>query len=423
MSGTNHVTGGIVFTGIFASFWNINIFAKPEFIGLCAFFSVLADIDHLKSPVGKLFYPISKWLDRNYGHRTITHSLAFYLIFGALVAFIERIFSNEQTITLIFFFAYLSHLIFDMMTKQGVPLLYPFKRNACVIPGNPDLRFRSSDLKTESGIFVVFLLLGITCQPLFAQGFWTSYNRSFGTLKHLAREFKGSEKLMILDYDYSYSGANYKGSGFLVKADDSEAIIFEGGFIKIKDDYKVNNLLPTATEKPYRVEELFFYNIDPDSLFRLLENKPLIALKLQSLSKISYTKNNKPTVSASIDLEYVFNPKLIFIDDSLNVNYIKQLELLNYELEKLQKEELIHKGNRRSVNSRIAEINSNFSEMDNYEREKATIELKELNRKKEGLQDYSDDRGKIFLRIKHLETELEKLKNNTCNGYISYINL
>jgi inner membrane protein len=74
MTAPNHITGGIVF-GLFCSFFSINIFASPVFISVL-FGSLLPDIDHTKSWIGKSVYPIAKWISRNYGHRTL-HSIFF----------------------------------------------------------------------------------------------------------------------------------------------------------------------------------------------------------------------------------------------------------------------------------------------------------------------------------------------------------
>jgi inner membrane protein len=58
-----------------------------------------------------------------------------------------------------------------MLTRQGIPLLYPFKKNPCVIPGNPKFRLRSMDFKTESLAFVLFIILAFSCKDFFANGF------------------------------------------------------------------------------------------------------------------------------------------------------------------------------------------------------------------------------------------------------------
>jgi inner membrane protein len=44
MSGTNHVAGGIVFTGIFCSFWNVNVLSSPLLLSLTALFSLLPGV-------------------------------------------------------------------------------------------------------------------------------------------------------------------------------------------------------------------------------------------------------------------------------------------------------------------------------------------------------------------------------------------
>ena len=316
MSGSNHLVGGTVFTGIFCSFWNVNVFEKPEYLFFTAFFAILPDVDHLKSPIGKLFYPIAKWINLKYGHRTITHSLIFYFSLFAIVAFTENVFSGSGNITLIYGFAYFSHLLFDMLTKQGVPLFWPFLRNPCVIPGNPDLRLKSSHLQTEAICFGIFILLGITCQPLFAQGFWTSYNKVFNDLKHLNQEAHQNENILKVKYEYVSGGKVQSGEGMLINSTENKAIIFAiNKFVQISNENRITNLLPTKTDKKLITEDLLFFNISPDSLLSLLRNKPIIQLKLQSTSTFSYIKENKPQSGSTADLEYIFNPVISFLPD------------------------------------------------------------------------------------------------------------
>jgi inner membrane protein len=59
MSGINHVAGGVVFTGILGSFWNVNLFERVEYLVVCVVCSLLPDIDHTKSLMGRIFFPIS----------------------------------------------------------------------------------------------------------------------------------------------------------------------------------------------------------------------------------------------------------------------------------------------------------------------------------------------------------------------------
>ena len=79
MTGANHVAGGLAFTGLFCSLWNVNIFEKPWYLIATVFCALLPDIDHTKSPMGKLFgfTQLSQYLHRNFGLRTIKERLSF----------------------------------------------------------------------------------------------------------------------------------------------------------------------------------------------------------------------------------------------------------------------------------------------------------------------------------------------------------
>ena len=73
MTAPNHIVGGFCFTGVFASIGGINILQDYRLIPIILFASLLPDIDHTKSVIGKLFFPLARAINRKYGHRTITH--------------------------------------------------------------------------------------------------------------------------------------------------------------------------------------------------------------------------------------------------------------------------------------------------------------------------------------------------------------
>ncbi|MDR1340424.1 MAG: metal-dependent hydrolase [Prevotellaceae bacterium] len=175
MKAPAHIAAGITFTGVLCSIFDINIFQSYAYTSLCVIFSLLPDIDTTKSTVGKLVWPVAKLINRKFGHRTVTHSILFlffiFLILKALYYF--NIIQNADYYMIVEF-STLSHIILDMFTVSGVPFLYPFIRNACVIPGNPEYRFNTGDMKSELIITGVCGLLSFTMQPLFHNGFWTA---------------------------------------------------------------------------------------------------------------------------------------------------------------------------------------------------------------------------------------------------------
>ena len=424
MSGANHIVGGTVFTGIFASFWNVNVFEKPQYLFFTAFFAILPDVDHLKSPIGKLFYPVAKWLNLKYGHRTITHSLLCYFSLFALVAVVENLSGGNGNVSLIFGFAYFSHLLFDMLTKQGVPLFWPFMRNPCVIPGNPDLRLKSSHLQTEAVVFVVFILLGLTCQNLFAQGFWTSYNKLFTDLKHLHQEARQNENLLHVEYEFSHEGKTHSGNGHLIKSTETESIIFANSkFVRITNEHRIHKLTPTKTEKKLVTNDLLFFNVSPDSLQTLIASKPILNLKLQSTSAFSYIKDNKPQASQSAEFEYVYNPVISFLHDSLENSLANKMEILKYELQKSQSEKSTITQSRYKLNAQIDSLTSSISRMDIYQREKAVEKLAALKQELSQLKSTADESGKIELQLKQVQKEFEQRKKVLVSGYLQVASL
>lgn len=65
--------------GIFLTLIILAVFGIPQSLHwtilLCAIIGSLSpDIDHPKALIGRIFFFISKPLDRRFGHRTVTHS-------------------------------------------------------------------------------------------------------------------------------------------------------------------------------------------------------------------------------------------------------------------------------------------------------------------------------------------------------------
>jgi inner membrane protein len=113
--------------------------------------SLLPDIDHTESVLGKLFFPISKLINDKFGHRTVTHSL---LAIFVIALFSGGIFIYFPQIATAFFSGYLSAIVGDMLTKSGVKLLWPSQDNWAILE-NPILRFKTGG----TGEFILLLII------------------------------------------------------------------------------------------------------------------------------------------------------------------------------------------------------------------------------------------------------------------------
>ena len=268
MTAPVHIVGGITITGIAGGFVGINILESPWYLAMIVFASQLPDIDHTKSIIGLTFYPIAKIINRRYGHRTITHTLACLLVLSGIAGMTSLYFTGSKIYGTIFFLAYLSHLILDMTTVMGVPLFYPFVKNRCVIPGDPNMRFESGNLRTETGAFFFFIAMGVFMQPLMKQGFWTTYNKAFGSMKHLYSEFRKSDDLLEVEY-FGHKGSDrVVGKGYVIEAEEQKAILVKNRkfFTLDSKDFVIEKVIPTHTGRKYYYENLSFVNINIDSL-------------------------------------------------------------------------------------------------------------------------------------------------------------
>ena len=295
MKAGTHIIGGFVFTGTLCSFTDVNVFETPEYIAACALFSILPDIDTTKSAIGKIFYPISWLLYRKAGHRTITHSLLFLLfIWAASFALFKFGIIPNTNLVKIAVFATIGHFVFDMVTYSGVPLLYPFFKNPCVMPGNVNFRFKSGDLRGELVVMGVCGALCFTMQPLFAHGFWTAYNRQFATVRHVDRENKNTEYYVICEYSYILNAETHTGEAIVIDSKPSELTLFDRNrvFTLSSDNpqLKINYTRPKISDIEKRYEDLQFFNIGYDSLQIILSGKLASGL-IQSNSNVRYIED------------------------------------------------------------------------------------------------------------------------------------
>lgn len=422
MSGANHIVGGTVFTGIYLSMWDTNVFSQPLFLFFTAFFAVLPDIDHTKSPIGTLFYPIAKYLDKKHGHRTITHSLICYVLLIILVGSIERIISDKRIITSIFIWSYGSHLILDMITKQGVPLFYPFKKNPCVIPSNPDFRFKSSDFRTETIVFMVFILIGYSCKNLFANGFWNTYNRKFSNIQHVYNETRLSDNLISVNYKIVSEGQEKKGKAYVIEATQSSLLLFEKAFFKADNNSIIKAIEPVRTDKKLSKKELQFSDINMDSLRRLIKGKMIISLKIQSLLPIYFIKENQPQSSTNFSLDYVVNP-LLRSDriDSTDLNTAKEISEIELQM-KLAND--IHEQFQEQKTKTSEDLKKTENDLNSEDLATKENAIKDIESKRRAVDQLSKPTTQNFpllqMRLAFLRKKLRIIKEQKVSGYLAF---
>src|SRR3989339_743856 len=237
--------------------------------------AIIPDIDHPRSIIGKIFSPISAPLERRYGHRTVTHSLAGWAvssaIFGLLVLLVIWLLGFIWDFGLgvwdlaprwiaAFSISYFSHLVLDMFNKRGSHMFWP-DPGRDVIPRNPKFRTESGS-NIEVLIFCIFLALMFLALPISKYGITSSLRwllatpgsaiEEFKTLKtHAYLEFKGimgetreqvAGRAEVLDVNNKRLVILYNGSVYTL-SDELAADIF-ASHVRVK-----KTIIPIKTEK------------------------------------------------------------------------------------------------------------------------------------------------------------------------------
>lgn len=104
--------------------------------------SILPDIDHPNSYIGKRALLLSETVYSAVGHRTLTHSLVGLVAAGVLSLFIEA--STGLSVTIPFIVGHASHILSDMLNDAGVALLYPSPRRYHLLPESFRIRTSSA---------------------------------------------------------------------------------------------------------------------------------------------------------------------------------------------------------------------------------------------------------------------------------------
>ena len=96
----------------------------PVYLSLVVGGSLLPDIDHPKSWVGRRTRPISTAIAATFSHRGITHSAI--AVIGLTMLLLHVGYRRGGVSALVI--GYLSHLAADMLTPRGLRLAWPLRR-------------------------------------------------------------------------------------------------------------------------------------------------------------------------------------------------------------------------------------------------------------------------------------------------------
>ena len=355
MRNFNHVVGGLTFTSIAASFQDINIFTSPILIFATIFFSMLPDVDHTKSIIGKIFFPLAKWLNVRHGHRTITHSV-FFLIgiyFAALT--IEKLFFF-QNLALITFLATFSHCFFDAMTKAGIQFFYPIS-SVRVVVGSPSVRLSSRNIKSELIILCIFSVIFLTSYDLVSTGVTSFYNVKMKTFAHLKNEqTKNSKNLFLISFK---KNSLVTDGAQLVEVSSSEAVIYHANaFQRIsKSDTEILSISKTQTLR--KIDTLFFESLS-ESEFLKISKFPKIKVRVVATEKIRFkNQNGIEELQNKLDFDFIRRLDFEVLETSTTEIEMKMQEL-NLKISQVRGRDFLQIKENDKHKNRLSKLESKF---------------------------------------------------------------
>jgi inner membrane protein len=190
--------------------------------------SQLPDLDTSTSSLGQILFPVSRWIEKRYAHRTVTHSFLATLTLVLIlvpIGFYGGFLRPMAAISIGHFIACFS----DCFTKQGVQLFYP-KPVWCVAGANPNRRITTgspAEYWVLCGAIAIFLF---TAQAISGGGISAQFAQSVGlsgnvaakqfndksARNHLWAEVKGSFSTTRTRADGRYFVAGLEGKEFIL---------------------------------------------------------------------------------------------------------------------------------------------------------------------------------------------------------------
>ncbi len=297
MLAPTHSVFGILLTLLILAFFGVQ-WGMHWTIILCAVFgSIIPDIDHPRSVIGKIFYPIAGFLEHKFGHRTMTHSFIGWFIFSVIFSvfiylgiwlsgvFFKVEFINWNLSTrwiAAFSISYFSHLALDMFNKRGVQMFWP-NQNRDVIPKDPRYRLESGS-RSEILIFIILLILMFLSLPVSKYGVDTSMRWLLATPGSAIEEYKSLKTHSYVEFEgyFTITKQDVKGTAEILDVDHKKLIVlFKNNIYTLADDtvadIHASKVRVKRTNDPIQIESKEFKDKTRDDLLSQIPNGALIS--------------------------------------------------------------------------------------------------------------------------------------------------
>jgi inner membrane protein len=149
----------------------------PGIMGLAVLGSQLPDLDSTQSWIGQVCYPLARFLEGRFPHRTLTHS--FLATIAIALVGLPLMVWGDWRLWMALWLGHLLSCFADTFTKQGVQLFYPAPA-WCVCGSNPNKRLRTASPAEYSVLAGAIALLCVNIYFVNAGGLLFKASQTLG---------------------------------------------------------------------------------------------------------------------------------------------------------------------------------------------------------------------------------------------------
>jgi len=303
---------GVFLSLIILALFDVKLSLHWSILACAVLGSLAPDVDMPKSIIGRLLGFVSKPLEQRFGHRTVTHSIFGWGVATVLFAGLCTVgvwgygFFKPSTVSYLylnlsvtsillpalvtkvirftgaFAIGYVSHIVLDMMTPQGVRLLWPNPKWD-VFPGDVNLRPETGS-KSEFIIFIVIAVLLGCALPVSQYGLKSSLRWLLATPESAIAEFKELRTRTFVEFKGVFEGTRepIAGRAEVLEVKNKRLVIyFQHHVYTLSDELSADILAHTVrivrTSDRVPLTTLSFERESREKLLRVLPENTLIS--------------------------------------------------------------------------------------------------------------------------------------------------
>ena len=311
MTTPTHIAFGLLTVAGSFSFFSMPLHRNLPAVACAIIGSVLPDIDSPKSYIGRVLPYASIPIERQWGHRTITHSLPCLI---ALSVMTWPLLIWQTPCYAALFLGYMSHLIADCATKSGVPLFYPHSA-ACVFPGSAKYRIKTGSMgERYLLIWLVFMLL-IFLPILHMGGIWKSFRYLMATPSAAYADYRqaDTETILIFEGRWRHTREHVRGEGVILDARSTMFWIVVKGQVQTCGEHGA--ILPDKvrvreTDRPVQIQTLQLKNETWERLVNQIPKNSFVSGQLKATETFSSGRETPNAITISLrSLKFQFTRK------------------------------------------------------------------------------------------------------------------